>query len=414
MSLPKPIRRKLDLKNGRVDLSHGAGGRAMGQLIEDVFHAAFDNDWLRAGNDQSAFDVAAGRMVMTTDAYVVSPIFFPGGDIGSLAVNGTINDIAMAGARPLYLSASFVIEEGFPFADLKRVAESMGEAARAAGTPIITGDTKVVERGKADKVFVSTAGVGVAPPGLNLSSDAARAGDIVIVSGTMGDHGVAVMSKRENLEFETEILSDTAALHGLVADMVKAAGPGLRVMRDPTRGGLAATLNELAHQSGVGFSVEEAAIPIRAEVAAACEFLGLDPLNVANEGKLVAIVAPEFAEALLAVMKAHLLGADFGDHRSGGRRSQPVRRDAHRLRRGTHRRLALRRAAPTDLLRRSERAGGTARVARRARRLARFCERQESSRCRTMGLGKPEPACEKGVRASATDQKRPVRASRPW
>ena len=310
MSLPKPIRRKLDLKNGRVDLSHGAGGRAMGQLIEDIFHAAFDNDWLRAGNDQSAFDVAAGRMVMTTDAYVVSPIFFPGGDIGSLAVNGTINDIAMAGARPLYLSASFIIEEGFPLADLKRVAASMGEASRAAGTPIITGDTKVVERGKADKVFVSTAGVGVAPPGLNLSSDAVRPGDVAIVSGTMGDHGVAVMSKRENLEFETQILSDTAALHGLVAEMVKAAGPALRVMRDPTRGGLAATLNEFAHQSGVGFSIEEAAIPIRPEVAAACEFLGLDPLNVANEGKLVAIVAPEFADALLSAMKAHPLGAN--------------------------------------------------------------------------------------------------------
>ena len=308
MSLSKPIRRKLDLKNGRVDLSHGAGGRAMGQLIEDIFHAAFDNEWLRAGNDQSAFDVAAGRMVMTTDAYVVSPIFFPGGDIGSLAVNGTINDIAMAGARPLYLSASFVIEEGFPLGDLKRVAASMGEASRAAGVPIITGDTKVVERGKADKVFVSTAGIGVAPPGLNLSSDAVRPGDVVIVSGTMGDHGVAVMSKRENLEFETEILSDTAALHRLVAEMVKAAGRGLRVMRDPTRGGLAATLNELAHQSGVGFSIEEAAIPVRAEVAAACEFLGLDPLNVANEGKLVAIVAPEFADTLFAAMKAHPLG----------------------------------------------------------------------------------------------------------
>jgi hydrogenase expression/formation protein HypE len=308
VSLEKPIRRKLDLKNGRVDLSHGAGGRAMAQLIEDIFHAAFDNDWLRAGNDQAAFEVAAGRMVMTTDAYVVSPIFFPGGDIGSLAVNGTINDIAMAGARPLYLSASFVIEEGFPLAELKRVAASMGEAARVAGAPIVTGDTKVVERGKADKVFVSTAGIGVAPPGINLSSDTVRPGDIVIVSGTIGDHGVAVMSKRENLEFETQILSDTAPLHGLVADMVKAAGPGLRVMRDPTRGGLAATLNELAHQSGVGFSIEEEAIPIRAEVAAACEFLGLDPLNVANEGKLVAIVSPEFADALLAAMKANPLG----------------------------------------------------------------------------------------------------------
>jgi len=309
MSLSKPIRRKLDLKTGRVELTHGAGGRAMGQLIEDIFLAAFDNAWLSAGNDQAAFEVAAGRMVMTTDAYVVSPIVFPGGDIGALSVNGTINDIAMAGARPLYLSASFVIEEGFPLADLKGVAESMGRASRAAGVPIVTGDTKVVERGKADKVFVSTAGVGVAPPGLILSSDAIRPGDVAILSGTIGDHGVAVMSKRENLEFETEIVSDTAALHGLVADMVAAAGPGLRVMRDPTRGGLAATLNEFAHSSKVGFSIEEEAIPVRAEVAAACEFLGLDPLNVANEGKLVAIVRPDFADACLAAMKAHPLGA---------------------------------------------------------------------------------------------------------
>jgi len=306
----EPVRRKLDLKAGRVDLSHGAGGRAMGRLIEDIFHEAFDNDWLRAGNDQSAFEVGAGRMVMTTDGYVVSPLFFPGGDIGKLAVNGTINDVAMAGAKPLYLSASFIIEEGFPFADLKRIAQSMGEASRAAGVPIITGDTKVVERGKADGVFVTTCGVGAVMAGLVLSSDRARPGDVVIVSGTMGDHGVAVMSKRENLEFETEILSDTAALHGLVADMVAACGPQLRVMRDPTRGGLAATLNELAHSSGVGFSIEESAIPIRAEVAAACEFLGLDPLNVANEGKLVAIVAPEAADALLAVMKAHPQGRD--------------------------------------------------------------------------------------------------------
>ena len=285
MSVERPIRRKLDLKAGRVDLSHGAGGRAMGQLIEDIFHAAFDNHWLRAGNDQSAFDVEKGRMVMSTDAYVVSPIFFPGGDIGSLAVNGTINDIAMAGARPLYLSASFVIEEGLPLAELKRVADSMGKAARSAGTPIITGDTKVVERGKADKLFVSTAGVGVAPAGLDLRSDAVRPYDVAIVSGTMGDHGVAVMSQRENLEFETQIQSDTAALHGLVADMVAAAGSALRVMRDPTRGGLAATLNELAHQSSVGFTLEEAAIPVRPEVAAACEFLGLDPAERRKRGQ---------------------------------------------------------------------------------------------------------------------------------
>ena len=310
MSAVKPIRRRLDLKNGRVDLSHGAGGRAMGQLIEDIFHAAFDNEWLRAGNDQSAFDAPVGRMVMTTDGYVVTPIFVPGGDIGSLAVHGTINDIAMAGAKPLYLSASFIIEEGFPLADLAKIARSMGEASRAAGVPVITGDTKVVERGKADGLFISTAGVGVAAPGRDLSSRDVRPGDIVIVSGSMGDHGVAVMSKRENLEFETQILSESAALHELVAAMMQAGGEGIRVMRDPTRGGLAATLNEIAHQSGVGFEIEEGDIPVKAEVAAACEFLGLDPLNVANEGKLVAFVAPDAAPAILAAMKAHPHGAE--------------------------------------------------------------------------------------------------------
>ncbi|ATN35850.1 hydrogenase expression/formation protein HypE [Rhizobium sp. ACO-34A] len=306
----KAYKRKLDITNGRVDLSHGAGGRAMGQLIEGIFHKAFDNEWLRAGNDQSAFSVPGGRMVMTTDGYVVSPLFFPGGNIGTLAVHGTINDIAMAGAVPLYLSASFIIEEGFPLADLERIAESMGAASREAGVPIITGDTKVVERGKADGVFISTAGVGMVPAGLDLRSDAARPGDAVIVSGSIGDHGVAVMSKRENLEFDTDIVSDSAALHGLVAAMVEAGGQHIRLMRDPTRGGIAATLNEIAHQSKLGFHIDEEAIPLKPEVAAACEFLGLDPLNVANEGKLVVVVAPEGAEAVLAAMQAHPLGAE--------------------------------------------------------------------------------------------------------
>jgi hydrogenase expression/formation protein HypE len=310
VSREKPIRRKLDVKNGRVDLSHGAGGRAMGQLIEEIFHAAFDNDWLRAGNDQSAFDVAAGRLVMTTDAYVVSPIFFPGGDIGSLSVNGTINDIAMAGARPTYLSASFILEEGFALSDLKRIADSMGRAAREAGVPIVTGDTKVVERGKADGVFITTTGVGVVPRGLELSADKALPGDRVILSGSIGDHGVAVMSKRQNLSFETEIVSDSAALHELVAAMVEAGGQGLRVMRDPTRGGLAATLNELAQQSQVGFLIAEEAAPVKPAVAAACELLGLDPLYVANEGKLVAVVASDSAEAVLSAMRAHPLGRE--------------------------------------------------------------------------------------------------------
>ncbi|UVK49271.1 hydrogenase expression/formation protein HypE (plasmid) [Mesorhizobium sp. AR07] len=306
----KAYRRKLDVANGRVDLSHGAGGRAMGQLIEGIFHKAFDNDWLRAGNDQSAFSVPGGRMVMTTDGYVVSPLFFPGGNIGTLAVHGTINDIAMAGAVPLYLSASFIIEEGFPFADLERIAQSMGAASREAGVPIITGDTKVVERGKADGVFISTAGVGMVPDGLDLRSDAARPGDAVIISGSIGDHGVAVMSKHENLEFDTDIASDSAALHGLVADMVAAGGAHIRLMRDPTRGGIAATLNEIASQSRVGFRIDEDKIPLKPEVAAACEFLGLDPLNVANEGKLVAVVAPEGADAVLATMRAHPLGSE--------------------------------------------------------------------------------------------------------
>ena len=306
----KAFRRKLDIRNGCVDLSHGSGGRAMAHLIADVFHESFANDWLARGNDQAAFDVGAGRMVMTTDGYVISPLFFPGGNIGSLAVHGTINDVAMAGARPLYLSASFIIEEGFPLVDLKKIADAMGDAARQAGVPIITGDTKVVERGKADGVFVSTTGIGVVAAGLDLSAEKARAGDRVLVSGTLGDHGIAVMSKRQNMTFETDILSDSAALHELVAAMVMADGAGIRVMRDPTRGGLAATLNELAHQSGVGFRIHEAAIPVKPQVAAACELLGLDPLFVANEGKLVAVVAPEGAAACLAAMRAHPLGRE--------------------------------------------------------------------------------------------------------
>jgi len=306
----RTYRRKLDIKNGRVELSHGAGGRAMAQLISDLFYEAFDNEWLRRGNDQAAFDTAGGRMVMTTDSYVISPLFFPGGDIGSLAVHGTINDIAMSGAKPLYLTASFILEEGFALADLQRIADSMGSAARSADVPIIAGDTKVVERGKGDSVFISTTGIGVVPPGLDLSAEKARPGDRVIISGTIGDHGVAVMSKRQNLSFETEIVSDSAALHDLVAVMVEAGGPHLRVMRDPTRGGLAATLNELAQRSGVGFRLEEEALPVKPGVAAACELLGLDPLYVANEGKLLAIVAPGSANGVLAAMRNHALGRE--------------------------------------------------------------------------------------------------------
>ncbi|MFZ5613980.1 MAG: hydrogenase expression/formation protein HypE [Pseudomonadota bacterium] len=309
MSAAKDYIRPIDFKRGRVDLTHGSGGRAMAQLIDELFLVAFDNEWLRQLNDQACFAVPAGRLVMATDSHVVSPLFFPGGDIGCLSVHGTINDVAMAGAQPLYLSAGFILEEGFPLSDLKRIVESMAAAARQAGVPIVTGDTKVVEQGKGDGVFITTTGVGVVPEGVQVSGDCARPGDKILLSGTLGDHGVAIMSLRENLSFGTSIESDTAALHELVAAML-AAVPGIRCLRDPTRGGLGATLNELARQSGVGMMIDEAALPIRTEVAAACEFLGLDPLYVANEGKLVAICAPEDAEPLLAAMRAHPLGRE--------------------------------------------------------------------------------------------------------
>ena len=299
--------RPIDFRDGRVDMSHGAGGRAMAQLIDELFVREFDNPWLRQLDDQAAFDVPASRMVIATDSHVVSPLFFPGGDIGCLSVHGTINDVAMAGARPLYLTAGFILEEGYPLSDLRRIVRSMAQASRDAGVPIVTGDTKVVERGKGDGVFINTTGVGVVPEGVCVRGDLARAGDSVILSGTLGDHGVAIMSLRENLGFETAIESDTAALHGLVAAML-AVVPGIHCMRDPTRGGLATTLNELAGQSGVGIVIHEARVPVRPEVEAACEFLGLDPLYVANEGKLVAICAPGDATRLIEAMRAHPLG----------------------------------------------------------------------------------------------------------
>jgi hydrogenase expression/formation protein HypE len=301
--------RPVDFKRGCVDLSHGGGGRAMAQLIDELFLRAFDNQWLRQGNDGAAFTVPAGRVVMATDCHVVSPLFFPGGDIGCLSVHGTINDVAMLGAVPLYLAAGFILEEGFPLADLKRIVESMAAASREAGVPVVTGDTKVVEKGKGDGVFITTTGVGVVPEGVQIAGDRARPGDRILVSGTIGDHGVAIMSLRENLSFETTIRSDTAALHGLVAAMV-AAVPALHCLRDPTRGGLATTLNELASQSGRGMVISEALVPVRPQVDAACEFLGLDPMYVANEGKLVAICDPADAERLLEAMHAHPLGRD--------------------------------------------------------------------------------------------------------
>ena len=310
MSPRKDYTRPLDLRQGRVDMGHGAGGRAAAQLIEEIFVKAFDNEFLRQGNDGATLAIPAGhRLVMATDAHVVSPLFFPGGDLGCLSVHGTVNDVAMCGARPLYLTASFILEEGFPLADLKRIVESMAAAAREAGVPIVTGDTKVVEKGKGDGVFISTTGLGVVPLGVDVGGANARPGDVLLLSGTIGDHGVAVLSQRESLEFETTIASDTAALHTLVAAMLDVAPAGLRVLRDPTRGGLATTLNEIARQSGVGMLLDEAAIPVLPQVDAACELLGLDPLYVANEGKLVAVCAPEAAEAVLAAMRAHPRGA---------------------------------------------------------------------------------------------------------
>jgi len=294
---------------GRIDLTHGAGGRAMQQLIDAVFRPAFDNPILARADDHARFEVPAGRLAMSTDCFVVSPLFFPGGNIGSLAVHGTVNDVAMSGARVLYLTAGFVIEEGFPLADLQRIAHAMGDAARAAGVAIVAGDTKVVERGKADGLFINTTGVGIVPAGIDISGDRARPGDAVLVSGTMGDHGVAIMAHRAGLEFETSIVSDSAALNGLVANIVEIV-PTIRVLRDPTRGGLAATLNELCHQSGVGMSLDETAVPVRPEVLGACELLGLDPLNVANEGKLVAIAPATDAARLLDVLRRHPLGRD--------------------------------------------------------------------------------------------------------
>jgi hydrogenase expression/formation protein HypE len=301
--------RPVDFKHGRVDMTHGGGGRAMAQLIEELFAQAFANEWLAQGNDNALFAPPAGRMVIATDSHVVGPLYLPGGAIGCLSVHGTINDVAMAGARPLYLAASFILEEGFPLGDLRRIVESMAAASRDAGVPVITGDTKVVEQGKGDGVFITTTGVGVVPPGLHISGDRAQPGDAILVSGTIGDHGVAIMSLRENLSFETTIESDTAALHGLIAAMV-AAVPAIRCLRDPTRGGLGTTLNEFARQSGAGMLIRESAIPVRPQVNAACEFLGLDPLYVANEGKLIAICPREDAEHLLAVMRAHPLGTD--------------------------------------------------------------------------------------------------------
>jgi hydrogenase expression/formation protein HypE len=313
--------RPLPVADGLVEMTHGAGGRAMAQLIDELFVRALANDYLARGDDGAVLPAPqpGERLVMATDAHVVSPLFFAGGDIGCLSVHGTINDLAMMGARPLYLAAAFILEEGFPLADLQRIVRSMAAAARDAGVPVVTGDTKVVEKGSGDGVFITTTGAGALPAGRELGGANARAGDAVLVSGSIGDHGMAIMSQRESLSFDSEIRSDTAALHRLVAAMLDAVpsstelgdgSRGLRLLRDPTRGGLGTTLNEIAAQSGVGIVIDERRLVVAPQVSAACEFLGLDPLYVANEGKLVAVCAAADAAALLAAMRAHPLARD--------------------------------------------------------------------------------------------------------
>ena len=294
--------------NETITLAHGSGGRQTNELIGSLFKKYFDNDLLTA-DDAAVLPRPEGRLSMSTDGFIVSPAEFPGGNIGKLSICGTVNDIACMGAKPLYLTCGFVIEEGFETARLERIVESMAKTCKEVGVKIVAGDTKVAGKGQVDGVFITTTGIGVVPPGVHVSGDRARAGDAILVSGTIGDHGVAIMSLRENLTFETTIRSDTAALHGLVAAML-AASPAIRVLRDPTRGGLATTLNEIAGQSGVGMLLDEAAIPVLPEVAGACELLGLDPLYVANEGKLIAICAQPDAQTLLAAMRAHPLGAE--------------------------------------------------------------------------------------------------------
>lgn len=307
--MKQPKGPKLDLKHGMVDMTHGGGGRAMGQLISDLFVAEFDNKILAKQNDNAVLETPADKLIMATDAHVISPLFFPGGDIGSLSIHGTVNDVAMAGAKPLWIAASFILEEGFPLSDLAKIVKNMAAAARKAGVQVVTGDTKVVEKGHGDGVFITTTGVGVKITDQELSGDQVQLGDKVLLSGAIGDHGVAIMSQRQGLAFETELQSDSASLDGLVAALCE-TGAKMRVLRDPTRGGVSATLNEIAQSSGVGFHLNEAQIPVRPEVEGACELLGLDPLNVANEGKLVAICPPDAADALLAAMQAHPLGRD--------------------------------------------------------------------------------------------------------
>jgi hydrogenase expression/formation protein HypE len=291
----------------RILLGHGSGGRLSHELIQEVFLPALRNPALAKLDDQAIVTVGGLRLAFTTDSFVVHPLFFPGGDIGKLAVHGTVNDLAMGGAQPLFLSLAFILQEGLPLETLRRVVESVRQAAAEAGVDVVTGDTKVVERQAADGLFINTSGIGLVPEGVHLSADRARPGDRILLSGSLGDHGISVLAQREGLAFEGSLQSDTAPLHSLVAAMLESTS-GLRCLRDPTRGGLASTLNEIAERSGVGMMLDERAIPVRDEVQGACEVLGLDPLYVANEGKLVAVVAASEAEGVLAAMRRHPLG----------------------------------------------------------------------------------------------------------
>jgi hydrogenase expression/formation protein HypE len=297
---------KSDLKEEQIQLSHGSGGRLTHDLIKEVFQRHLSNPYLDLLSDAAVVPETRGRLACTTDSYVIQPIFFSGGDIGKLAVCGTVNDLSMVGAEPLYLTAGFILEEGLPFSELERIVSSMADTAKSAGVQIIAGDTKVVERGSADKIFINTAGIGWIPADVDLSSIRVMPGDQIIVSGSVGDHGMAILSQREGLEFTAPLASDCAPLNALVQSFVH--HQGLKVMRDPTRGGLTTSLVELAHASGLGFEIEEEKVPIQESVRGACELLGLDPFYVANEGKLIAIVSAGEAGSVLAAMQRHPLG----------------------------------------------------------------------------------------------------------
>jgi hydrogenase expression/formation protein HypE len=293
-----------------IVMGHGGGGKLSAELVEHLFLPAFRNDALANLGDASIVPLAGQRIAISTDSFVVRPLFFPGGSIGDLAVNGTVNDLAVSGARPLYLTVGMILEEGLPIASLARIANDMAKAAQAAGVQIVTGDTKVVEKGHGDGCYVNTAGIGLVSTSIDIGPARAKPGDIILVSGTIGDHGTAIMSVREGLEFQTTIRSDTAALNGLIENLLKAGGSAVHVMRDPTRGGVASSLNEISLASNVGVVLEEKAFPVRSEVRAACELLGLDPIFVANEGKVLVFVAEDSAAAVLEAMRSDPLGRD--------------------------------------------------------------------------------------------------------